>query len=158
MISDIDVANGALFGADGSRRFDAAMIGHQEYVTQKEYAQFRLFVASGGRLVAMSSNEFYAKVRFDPATRTETFVTGHCGYAFNGRTAWYGSSIRPPWNTSGGLEAPTAASTSSINMGHPSTRLTPSGGCCTNTMAIDYFSATPPTRRTRCRTSPRLQP
>ena len=99
VISDIDVANGALFGPDRSRRFDAVMIGHQEYVTQREYDQLRLFVAAGGRLVAMSSNEFYAEVKFDPVTQVETFVTGHGGYSFNGHTAWYGSSVRPPWNT-----------------------------------------------------------
>ncbi len=101
VLSDIDVDNGALFKPDGSRRFDAVIIGHQEYVTQREYDQLRLFVASGGRLVAMSSNEFYAKVRFDPLTQTETFVTGHGGYAYNGQTAWYGRYVRPPWNTSG---------------------------------------------------------
>lgn len=101
VISDINVTDGALFNSNGTRRFDAAVIGHQEYVTQAEYDQFRRFVATGGHLIAMSSNEFYAKVKFDPKTLMETFVTGHGGFAFNGHTAWYGTYVRPPWNTSG---------------------------------------------------------
>ena len=101
MVCVIDVANGVLFRPDGSRRFDAVIIGHQEYVTQKEYDQFRLFVAAGGRLVAMSSNQFYGEVKYDHATGAETFVRGHGGYFFNGRTAWYDGSRGFPWITSG---------------------------------------------------------
>lgn len=102
LISDINVSSGALFDPGGGRRYDAAIIGHQEYVTQSEYDQLRLFVAAGGRLVAMSSDEFYGKVKFNPATLAETFITGHGGYAFNGRTAWYNKTLYQfPWNTSG---------------------------------------------------------
>jgi hypothetical protein len=88
IIDDINVSKGALFNPNGSRTFDAVVIGHQEYVTQSEFDQFRLFVASGGRLIAMSSNMFYAKVNFNPVALTETFVIGH-GYAYNGKTAWH---------------------------------------------------------------------
>ncbi len=91
--SDINVSQGALFAQNGSRRFGAVIIGHEEYVTQAEFDQLRLFVASGGRLIAMSSNMFYAKVAFDPGTQAETFIVGH-GYAFNGRSAWR-SGISP---------------------------------------------------------------
>ncbi len=101
VVSDINVTDGALFSASGSRRFDAAVIGHQEYVTQAEYDQLRLFVASGGRLIAMSSDEFYAKVKFNATTLAETFVIGHGGYVFDGRTAWYEKPFPIPWNTSG---------------------------------------------------------
>jgi hypothetical protein len=103
IISDINVSDGGLFDSKGKRAFDAIVIGHQEYVTQAEYDQMRLFVASGGLLVAMSSNMFYGKVRYNPTTLAETFVTGHGGYAFNGHTAWYKMSMPPPWDTGGWL-------------------------------------------------------
>ena len=103
VISDINVTQGALFNPDGSRRFDAVVIGHQEYVTQAEYDQLRLFVASGGRLVAMSSNMFYARVDYAPSTLLETFVVGHGGYNFNGRTAWFGNAAPFARNSSGWL-------------------------------------------------------
>jgi len=101
MISDINVSDGALFDSSGNRLFDAAIIGHQEYVTQSEYDQLRHFVASGGLLIAISSNEFYARVAYNPVTMAETFVVGHGGFNYNGHTAWYGKPGRTPWNSSG---------------------------------------------------------
>ena len=101
VISDINVSDGALFNPGGGRRFDAAIIGHQEYVTQSEYDQLRLFVASGGRLIAMSSNQFYGEVSYDHFKGAEIFMRGHGGYFFNGRTAWYDRSRGYPWNASG---------------------------------------------------------
>lgn len=101
VISDMNVSAGDLFNPDGGRRFDAVILGHEEYVTRTEYDQLRLFVASGGKVVAMDSNDFYAEVRYNPSTQMETFVLGHGGYAFNGRTAWHSASNPIPWNTSG---------------------------------------------------------
>jgi hypothetical protein len=89
IITDINVTQGALFNSDGSRKYDAVIIGHQEYVTQNEYDQVRLFVAAGGKLIAMSSNMFYARVAYNSTAMVETFLTGHGGYAFNGRTAFH---------------------------------------------------------------------
>jgi hypothetical protein len=100
VISDINVTQGALFNPDGSRRFDALVIGHTEYVTQTEYDQLRLFVAAGGRLVAMSSNMFYGRVTYDPVTMLETFRAGHGGYGFNGVTAWHNKTVSFARNTS----------------------------------------------------------
>jgi hypothetical protein len=100
VITDINVTDGALFKSNGSRAFDAVIIGHQEYVTQAEYTQLRSFVASGGRLIAMSANIFYARVAYDPATGFETFVIGH-GWAFNGRSAWHSKAVPFDRNSSG---------------------------------------------------------
>jgi len=100
IITDINVTNGALFNTNGSRKFDAVIIGHQEYVTQAEYTQLRRFVASGGRLIAMSANIFYARVTYNPATGVETFAVGH-RWAFNGRTAWHSKAVPFDRNSSG---------------------------------------------------------
>ncbi len=87
VVSDINITQGALFAPDGSNRFTDVVIGHEEYVTQAEFGQLRRFVASGGRLIAMGANMFYAEVTFNPGTQAETLVVGH-GYAFNGMSAW----------------------------------------------------------------------
>ena len=101
VISDMNVSSGDLLSPNGSRMFDAVILGHEEYVTRNEYNQLRSFVAAGGKLVAMDSNDFYAEVRYNPTSQMETFVLGHGGYAFNGRTAWYNETNPQPWNTSG---------------------------------------------------------
>jgi len=101
VVTDINVTQGALFNSDGSRRFDAIVIGHEEYVTQAEYDQFRLFVASGGGLIDMSANAFYARVSYNPTSMFETFVMGHGGYAFNGHTAWHTKAAPFTRNSSG---------------------------------------------------------
>ena len=99
IISDINVSQGALFAPSGARNFDVAVIEHQEYVTQSEYDQLRQFVASGGRLIAMSANEMYVRINYDSATMQETFVSGH-GYAYNGLSAWHAPQRPFPVNTS----------------------------------------------------------
>src|SRR5437588_3033481 len=57
--------------------YDILFIGHQEYVTQKEYDNLKEFVASGGTLVALDGNLFYAEVSYDKATGIVQFVSGH---------------------------------------------------------------------------------
>jgi hypothetical protein len=99
VVTDINVSQGALFNSRGERNFDAIVIGHEEYVTQAEYDQLREFVAAGGRLVAMSSNAFYARITFNPRNLMETFVVGH-GYAYNGRSAWHSNQQPFAMNTS----------------------------------------------------------
>jgi hypothetical protein len=97
--TDINVSQGALFGPHGARKYDAIVIGHQEYVTQAEYDQIREFVAAGGRLIEMSANAFYVKIKYNPANLMETFIVGH-GYAYNGRSAWHSSAQPFAVNTS----------------------------------------------------------
>jgi hypothetical protein len=91
VVSDINITQGALFTANGTRRFDAIVMGHEEYVTQNEYDQIRLFVHAGGRLIAMSANLFYVRVTYNPRTSMETFVVGH-KYAYNGISAWHSTA------------------------------------------------------------------
>jgi len=85
-IDDRAVDSGALFRG-GSRQYDVLILGHEEYVTRNEYNQLKHFVASGGRMVEMSGNTFWAEVNYTSSTGIETFVAGH-GFEFNGAYAW----------------------------------------------------------------------
>jgi len=60
------------------------ILGHEEYVTQREYLHFKQFVASGGNLVLMYGDELEVLVNY--SSGIETFVVGH-GWAFNGLAA-----------------------------------------------------------------------
>jgi hypothetical protein len=67
--------------------YDVIILGHQEYVTQKEYDNLKQFVRSGGTMILLDGNVFYAEVRYDKNTQTVTLVKGH-SWAFNGISAW----------------------------------------------------------------------
>ena len=41
--------------------YDVIILGHQEYVTQKEYDNLRQFVKSGETMIILDGNVFYAK-------------------------------------------------------------------------------------------------
>jgi hypothetical protein len=94
VISDIDVDQGALFNANGTRRYDAVVIGFTEYVTQREYDNYRLFVTAGGRLILLDADNFFAQVAYYPASHKVALLLGH-GWAFNGTAAW--PSVRDRW-------------------------------------------------------------
>ena len=96
VMSDVAVDRGALFTL-GARNFDTLILGHEEYVTQNEYDQFRQFVATGGRLIVLSGNTFQALVRYDPSSKVETYVTGH-DWNFDGNSAV--PSVTRPFNIS----------------------------------------------------------
>jgi len=87
VVNDTEVSAGALFTQSGGRRFDAVIIGHEEYVTRQEYQQFWKYVASGGRLVEIGANSFFGLVSYERSTQMETYVAGH-GWIFNGTAAW----------------------------------------------------------------------
>ncbi len=89
-IDDVGIHNGNLF-AGSVRQYDVLILGHEEYVTKQEYHQFKQFVASGGRIVAMSGNTFWAEVAYSKSTGIETFVSGH-GFAFKGVYDWRSDS------------------------------------------------------------------
>jgi hypothetical protein len=113
LLTDTDVDNGIIFeknngGSSGITRtnsrgsssssneinaYDVIILGHQEYVTQKEYDNLRQFVRSGGTMIILDGNVFYAEVRYDKNTQTITLVKGH-GWAFNGKSAWRSVSER----------------------------------------------------------------
>lgn len=77
MIKDQDVHAGILFGPDGSRAYDVLILLHNEYVTQEGYDQFKSFVNSGGTIVFIDPNIFYAEVKYDEDTCIVTLVKGH---------------------------------------------------------------------------------
>jgi hypothetical protein len=89
-LTDADVDSGSfIFMKNGitKNRYDVLILGHQEYITQKEYDNLKRFVANGGTLIVLDADPFYAEVKYDKHTQTVTLVKGH-GWAFNGKSAW----------------------------------------------------------------------
>ena len=62
---DAAADNGFMFTKNGSNAFDLIILGHQEYVTQKEYDNLKRFVANGGTMLILDGNVFYAEVKYD---------------------------------------------------------------------------------------------
>jgi hypothetical protein len=102
LLTDEDVDKGIIFEKNNSSSnsdnyiniYDIIILGHQEYVTQKEYDNLKQFVRSGGTMIILDGNVFYAEVRYDKNTQTVTLVKGH-SWAFNGISAW--RSIPERW-------------------------------------------------------------
>src|SRR5581483_2502459 len=95
VLADQDVDGGQIFGSSNTTNaYDIVILGHQEYVTQKEYDNLKQFVANGGIMIVLDGNVFYAEVTYDPAEGTIQLVKGH-GWAFNGKSAW--RSIGERW-------------------------------------------------------------
>jgi hypothetical protein len=86
IIRDEDIHNGRIFTSNGSNAFDILILFHQEYMTQTGYDNLRHFVASGGKIVFMTGNIFYAQVDYDKTKRTVTLLKGH-DWEFNGTSA-----------------------------------------------------------------------
>jgi hypothetical protein len=94
-LSDADADNyNSMFLSNGTNRYGTIILGHQEYVTQREYDNLKHFVANGGILILMDGNVFYTQVKYDRNTHTITLVKGH-GWAYNGKSAW--RSVRERW-------------------------------------------------------------
>lgn len=96
-------------GAVLRKSYSLLFLGHQEYVTQKEYDNLRDFVYAGGILVCLSGNLFYGEVKWQKAMDDKVqFVKGHrffydnmsltgrTGYAYerwaNETREWLGSN------------------------------------------------------------------
>ena len=101
ILSDADIDNGSLFnnnngngGSSNNNIYDLAILGHQEYVTQREYDYLKKFVTNGGTMVLLDGNVFFAQVNYDDHTKTESLVKGHW-WASNGKSAW--RSIGERW-------------------------------------------------------------
>ncbi len=97
VLTDADVDSGSpIFVKDGitSNRYDILIVGHEEYVTQKEYDNLKQFVANGGTLIVLDGNPFFAQVKYNSNTDIVTLVKGH-GWAFNGKSAW--KSVNERW-------------------------------------------------------------
>jgi N,N-dimethylformamidase beta subunit-like, C-terminal len=93
-LTDQDVDEGSIFQMNRSYAYDVIILGHQEYVTQREYDNFKQFVGSGGTMIILDGNVFYAEVKYNNNTDTITLVKGH-SWAFNGKSAW--RSVNEGW-------------------------------------------------------------
>ncbi|HET7389400.1 MAG TPA: N,N-dimethylformamidase beta subunit family domain-containing protein, partial [Nitrososphaeraceae archaeon] len=98
VLTDADVDNGSIFAKNGDNNnnnaYDVIILGHQEYVTQKEYDNLRKFVTNVGTMIILDGNVFYAQVKYDRSNQTVTLVKGHW-WAFNGKSAW--KSVGERW-------------------------------------------------------------
>ena len=94
ILTDADVDNNSLFNNNNNNIYDVAILGHQEYVTQQEYDNMKKFVTNGGTMILLDGNVFFAEVKYNPQTKTESLVKGHW-WAFNGKSAW--RSIGERW-------------------------------------------------------------
>ena len=94
ILTDADVDNNLLFNNNNNNIYDVAILGHQEYVTQQEYDNMKKFVTNGGTMILLDGNVFFAEVKYNPQTKTESLVKGHW-WAFSGKSAW--RSIGERW-------------------------------------------------------------
>src|SRR6267143_1632851 len=85
-ITEVNVTEGALFRADGTRNYDVLILGFTEYVTVQEYYAYKSFVTTGGVLVLMDATNFLAQVEYYPRTQHLALIKGH-GWSFNGTVA-----------------------------------------------------------------------
>jgi N,N-dimethylformamidase beta subunit-like, C-terminal len=84
-----------IISTNNNNAYDVIIIGHQEYVTQREYDNLKNFVTNGGTMIVLDGNVFYAEVKYDRYTNTITLVKGH-SWAFNGKSAW--KSVAERWD------------------------------------------------------------
>ena len=93
ILTDIEVNNGGLFDSKDARMFDVVILGFTEYVTSREYASYKHFVETGGKLILLTACNFVAEVSYDPTLNQIQLVEGH-GWVFNGTAAWKGPFLR----------------------------------------------------------------
>jgi hypothetical protein len=86
VLTDADVDYGSIFLNNETNKYDVIILGHQEYVTQREYDNLKHFVANGGTLILMDGNVLYVEVKYNRNVHTITLIKGH-GWAFNGESA-----------------------------------------------------------------------
>ena len=86
-LTDEQVHEGLIFNSDNQNNYNVIILGHQEYVTQQEYDNFKRFVENGGILILLDANMFYAEVDYDSTNNKITLVKGHF-FAFDGEKAW----------------------------------------------------------------------
>lgn len=93
IIADQDVDAGKIFNQNNNA-YNVLILGHQEYVTQQEYDNFKKFVENGGTMIILDGNVFYAEVKYNKKLDSITLVKGH-GWEFNGKSAW--KSVLEKW-------------------------------------------------------------
>src|SRR5438093_12292628 len=67
-LTDQDVDEGSIFQVNGSNAYDVIILGNSQYVTQREYDNFKQFVGSGGTMIIMDCNVSYAHVKYNIIT------------------------------------------------------------------------------------------
>ena len=97
ILADSDVHDGSILKYHNVNTsvpvYDVLILGHQEYVTQEEYSNFKKFVLDGGILMILTGNVFYAEVKYDKDSDLVTLVEGH-DWKFDGRAVHSGVSER----------------------------------------------------------------
>jgi hypothetical protein len=94
VLTDANVDNGSIFTKNGSNAYNTIILGHQEYITQREYDNLKHFVANGGTMIILDGNVFFAEVKYDNNAHTITLVKGHW-WEFDGKSAW--KSVGERW-------------------------------------------------------------
>jgi hypothetical protein len=85
ILRDHDVHDNAIFQADNqTNAFDAVVLLHNEYVTEKEYYNLKKFVENGGALILVDGNVLYAEVKYDSKSCSIRLVEGHDWVVANG--------------------------------------------------------------------------
>lgn len=84
IMRDENVHDGLIFTDDGRNVYDVLFLLHNEYVTQQEYDNLRMFVSNGGIIVFIDSNIFYGEVQYDKEDCLVTLVKGH-NWEFDGK-------------------------------------------------------------------------
>jgi peptidoglycan/xylan/chitin deacetylase (PgdA/CDA1 family) len=77
VLKDQDIDSGSIFFTNGTNIYDVLVLGHEEYVTQKEYTNFKRFVSNGGTIIFINGNMFYGEVNYNKNNNTVTLVKGH---------------------------------------------------------------------------------
>jgi hypothetical protein len=99
-ITDIDAHFGRIFDAENhTNTYDILFLFHNEYVTQEEYDNLKLFVANGGTIVFTEANALYAEIKYDAEKNSITLVKGH-NWEFDGKVARKSVAERWPKETS----------------------------------------------------------
>jgi hypothetical protein len=95
VMRDEDVDDNHIFYSDNkTNAYDLLLFFHNEYVTQKEYDNLRLFVQNGGHIIFIDANVLYAEVHHDKDNNQITLVKGH-DFQYNGTVAK--SSVSERW-------------------------------------------------------------
>jgi peptidoglycan/xylan/chitin deacetylase (PgdA/CDA1 family) len=77
VLKDEDIDRGSIFFTNGTNLYDVLVLGHEEYVTQKEYDNLKRFVSNGGTIIFINSNMFYGEVSYNKDKNTVTLLKGH---------------------------------------------------------------------------------
>lgn len=96
-ISDEDVHYGNLYNNDGLPLYSTIIFVHNEYVTQDEYYNTIRFIKSGGNVIILNGNAFFAEVDYKEDTNDVYLVSGHA-WDFDGENGTKPSTYYRYWD------------------------------------------------------------